>query len=143
MALALAALAAALSASGCGSSAPKLAQPPKVMNFQMRSKLMSREVSDVLVSPAEWTKGRWLLNAADFECHDPIRLARKRSPYDAPVWIDVGDQDQLRPASARLARELRADGANVSFHIWPGSRNGRYWDAHFANYLRFYAHACS
>ncbi len=56
---------------------------------------MSREVSDVLVSPAEWTKGRWLLNAADFECHDPIRLARKRAPYDAPVWIDVGEQGSL------------------------------------------------
>jgi S-formylglutathione hydrolase FrmB len=70
-------------------------------------------------------------NAADF--------AR---PYDAPVWIDIGNRDQLRPAASELARELRADGDHVSFHVWPGSHNGRYWDAHFADYVRFYADAC-
>jgi S-formylglutathione hydrolase FrmB len=82
-------------------------------------------------------------NAADFARHDLLRLARNRSPYDAPVWIDVGDRDQLRPAAAALARELRANGADVSFHVWPGSHDGRYWDAHFAQYLRFYAEACA
>jgi enterochelin esterase-like enzyme len=81
-------------------------------------------------------------NAADFARHDLLRLARTRSPYDAPVWIDVGDRDHLRPAATALARELRADGADVSFHVWPGSHDGRYWDAHFAQYLRFYADAC-
>ncbi len=74
--------------------------------------------------------------------HDLIKLARTRSPYDAPVWIDVGDRDDLRPAAATLARELEADGADVSFHVWPGNHDGRYWDAHFAEYLRFYADAC-
>ena len=44
-------------------------------------------------------------NAADFARHDLLRLARNRSPYDAPVWIDVGDRDQLRPAAAALARD--------------------------------------
>lgn len=82
-------------------------------------------------------------NAADFARHDLLRLARSRSPYDAPVWIDVGDRDQLRPAATALARELRADGADVSFHVWPGSHYGRYWDAHFRQYLRFYAEACA
>jgi S-formylglutathione hydrolase FrmB len=81
-------------------------------------------------------------NPADFARHDLIRLARTRSPYDAPVWIDVGDRDDLRPAAATLARELEADGADVSFHVWPGNHDGRYWDAHFAEYLRFYADAC-
>jgi predicted esterase len=82
-------------------------------------------------------------NATDFEHHDLIRLAASRSPYHAPVWIDVGTHDQLRPAATLLARELRRDGADVSFHVWPGAHNGRYWDAHFAQYLRFYAGACS
>jgi enterochelin esterase-like enzyme len=82
-------------------------------------------------------------DAADFRRHDLIRLARERSPYDAPVWIDVGDRDFLRPGAIELAGELRADGADVSFHVWPGAHNGRYWDAHFAQYLRFYADACS
>ena len=81
-------------------------------------------------------------NAADFARHDLLQLARRRSPYDAPVWIDVGRNDELRPTVTKLARELRADKADVSSHAWPGSHNGLYWDAHFADYLRFYADAC-
>jgi len=30
----------------------------------------------------------------------------------------------------------------VSFHVWPGAHDGHYWDAHFADYFRFYADAC-
>jgi S-formylglutathione hydrolase FrmB len=82
-------------------------------------------------------------NAADFERHDLIRIARSHSPYAAPVWIDVGDRDQLRPAPSKLARKLRADRVGVSFHVGPGAHTGSYWDAHFAQYLRFYADACS
>ena len=82
-------------------------------------------------------------NAADFARNDLIGIARKRSPYDAPVWIDVGDQDELRPADALLARELRARGADVAFHVWPGNHDGDYWNQHFADYLKFYADACS
>jgi poly(3-hydroxybutyrate) depolymerase len=81
-------------------------------------------------------------NAADFRRHDLLGIARTRSPYRAPVWIDVGAQDHLRPAATKLANELRADGADVTFHVWPGAHEGRYWDAHFAQYLRFYAGAC-
>jgi predicted esterase len=99
-------------------------------------------------SPAIFTRGSAdaefaFDNAADFGRHDLLGLARKGSPYDAPVWIDVGGADELRPAVTRLARELEADHAEVSFHVWPGSHNGRYWDAHFAQYLSFYADACS
>jgi S-formylglutathione hydrolase FrmB len=79
---------------------------------------------------------------ADFARHDLLALARHRSPYAAPVWIDVGDRDHLRPAATKLAHELQADGAQVSFHVWPGIHDGRYWDAHFAQYLGFYADAC-
>jgi enterochelin esterase-like enzyme len=82
-------------------------------------------------------------NPTDFARHDLIQLARSRSPYDAPVWIDVGRKDLLGPAATELAVELLADGADVSFHVWPGRHTGRYWDAHFADYLRFYADACS
>jgi S-formylglutathione hydrolase FrmB len=82
-------------------------------------------------------------NATDFAHHDLIGIARSRSPYDAPVWIDVGNRDALRPTATELARELRADHADVTFHVWPGSHDGRYWDAHFAQYLRFYVNTCS
>jgi S-formylglutathione hydrolase FrmB len=78
----------------------------------------------------------------DFARHDLLRLARSRSPYHAPVWIDIGNRDYLRSGAEALARELKADGADVTFHVWPGIHNGRYWDAHFAQYLRFYADAC-
>ena len=37
---------------------------------------------------------------------------------------------------------LKTDGARISFHVWPGVHDGRYWDAHFAQYLDFYANAC-
>jgi predicted esterase len=82
-------------------------------------------------------------SSADFARHDLIRLARSRSPYKAPVWIDVGTRDHLRPAATMLARELHSDGADVTFHVWPGAHQGRYWDAHFAQYLRFYVAACT
>jgi len=259
-ALSIVALATLLCVSGCGSAKTKPARPPKVLNIQLKSKLMGREMSDVLVMPAggkdrpllvflhgygaapsdmidraflaalrglgdrapvvflpegdigwwhdrgEGPWGSYILreaipqalarsgadpqhvaiggismggfgalnfgqvapkrfcavgghspavfrseaedigagfdDATDFERHDLIRIARKESPYDAPVWIDVGNRDFLRPGATELAHELRADGADVSFHVWPGEHNGRYWDAHFADYLRFYADAC-
>ena len=79
---------------------------------------------------------------ADFSRHDLIRIARRGSPYRAPVWVDVGTRDRLRDADTAFARVLRTDGARISFHVWPGSHDGPYWDAHFAQYLRFYADAC-
>jgi S-formylglutathione hydrolase FrmB len=82
-------------------------------------------------------------NQDDFDHHDLLTLARSRSPYEAPVWIDVGDQDFLQPAAEKLADELRDDGADVTFHVWPGAHAGQYWDRHFADYLDFYADACS
>ena len=79
---------------------------------------------------------------ADFARHDLLTLARHRSPYVAPLWIDVGNHDDLRPAATKLADELKADGAQISFHVWPGIHDGAYWDAHYAQYLQFYADAC-
>jgi predicted esterase len=262
LALLVSVLATVLCVVGCGSAKTKLSAPPKVLNIQLKSKLMGREMSDVLVMPAGGGEGRALLvflhgygatpsdmvdpaflaalrrlgdrapvvflpegdigwwhdraegpwgtyvlheaipqalarsgadrhrvaiggismggfgaldlgriepkrfcavgghspavlandsqnllggfdNAADFARHDLIRISRHRSPYAAPVWIDVGNRDQLRPAASELAHELRAHGADFSFHVWPGSHDGRYWDAHFGDYLRFYADACS
>jgi enterochelin esterase-like enzyme len=81
-------------------------------------------------------------SAAEFAQHDLLAAAQHHSPYRARVWIDVGDHDHLRPAAAKLAHELEGDGAKVSFHVWPGIHNGRYWYAHFAQYLDFYADAC-
>jgi S-formylglutathione hydrolase FrmB len=81
-------------------------------------------------------------NTADFARNDLIKIARTRSPYDAPVWIDVGGQDELRPADRLLAKELHARGADVTFHVWPGGHDGDYWNRHFDEYVKFYADAC-
>ena len=81
-------------------------------------------------------------NARDYARNNLLTIARKRSPYNAPVWIDVGDQDELRTPDALLARELRARGADVSFHVWPGNHDGDYWDQHFDEYVKFYVEAC-
>ncbi len=261
LAFSLAALAVVLCAGACGSARPKVAGPPKVVNFELESKLMGRALYEELVTPAGGGKGRPLLvflhgygaspsdtlsgaflsalrglgdrapvvllpegdtgwwhngtegpwgsyvlqeaipaalrrsgadphrvaiggismggfgaldlgraphrfcavgghspavffrgspdasvafdSAADFTRHDLIGIARHSSPYDAPLWIDVGNRDHLRPAAATLARELQTDGADVSFHVWPGQHDSRYWDAHFAQYLDFYARACA
>jgi S-formylglutathione hydrolase FrmB len=97
-------------------------------------------------SPAVLTRdefGFGFDDPADYARHNLLSLARERSLYDAPVWIDVGSRDDLRPAAAKLGRELDADGADVSFHVWPGAHDGQYWDAHFDDYLRFYADACA
>jgi S-formylglutathione hydrolase FrmB len=81
-------------------------------------------------------------SAAEFRHHNLLAAAQRHSPFRAPVWIDIGDHDFLRPGATKLAHELQADGAKVSFHVWPGIHNGAYWDAHFAQYLDFYADAC-
>jgi S-formylglutathione hydrolase FrmB len=81
-------------------------------------------------------------NADDYARHDLLSLARKDSLYDARVWIDVGNRDDLRPAATELSHVLKRAGDDVSFHVWPGAHDGEYWDAHFAEYLRFYADAC-
>jgi enterochelin esterase-like enzyme len=98
-------------------------------------------------SPAIFARGSHAIefgfvDAADFTKHDLLGIARAHSPYAGPVWIDIGLQDELRPGASRFARELKADGADVTFHMWPGAHTGEYWDAHFAQYLRFYADAC-
>jgi S-formylglutathione hydrolase FrmB len=79
-------------------------------------------------------------DAADFARHDLIGLARVANPYGrVEVWLDVGRDDPFRATDTSLARELRADGAEVRFHVWPGGHSGDYWRGHWGSYLAFYA----
>lgn len=83
-------------------------------------------------------------DAADFGRHDLIALAADSNPYArTPVWLDVGSEDPFRAADAALARELRARGAAVQLHVWPGGHESAYWQAHWPSYMRFYARALS
>ena len=82
-------------------------------------------------------------DAEDFERNNVIALATARfQPLgDTRVWVDVGAQDPFVSADSELARVLRAHGQLVSFHVWPGSHSGSYWNKHIDEYLRFYAEA--
>src|SRR5436189_5625871 len=59
--LRLAVLAAVLGCCGCGSESSKPAPPPAITNFALKSKLMSEQLNEVLVTPAGGGKGRPLL----------------------------------------------------------------------------------
>ncbi len=81
-------------------------------------------------------------DAQDFARHDVIAAASRSNPYGrTPIWLDVGTDDPFRASDITLARELRADDARVTLHVWPGSHESSYWERHWGAYMAFYAHA--
>jgi S-formylglutathione hydrolase FrmB len=97
-------------------------------------------------SPAIWTRAGSTApgafdSAGDFARHDVYRYARTHAhPYGRmPLWIDRGSRDPFGSGDSALVSALRAHGANVTSHVWPGAHNGAYWRAHMARYLRWYA----
>jgi len=100
-------------------------------------------------SPAIWHDGAETApgafdDAADFERHDVLEAATSApGPYlGIPVWVDAGDQDPFRHTGLdEFAEELQANGAQISFHVWPGTHGGEYWRSHYDDYIRFYARA--
>jgi S-formylglutathione hydrolase FrmB len=71
----------------------------------------------------------------DFARHDVMHLPFR---YRGPLWIDVGDGDPFRSADVEFARTHRA-----RLHVWPGSHEWSYWNAHWSRYLRFYVRSCA
>ena len=76
-------------------------------------------------------------DAQDFARHDLIRFAAERRLYRVPVWIDVGRDDPFSSADEALARDLRAHGTRVTFHLHGGGHGG--WRARMPQYLGWYA----
>jgi enterochelin esterase-like enzyme len=80
---------------------------------------------------------------ADYERNDV--LAAVRADPDAfgntLIWNDHGDEDWFVAGNAAFVSALRAGGADLTAHVWPGGHDGAYWDAHWPEYLRFYADA--
>ncbi len=79
---------------------------------------------------------------ADYEANDV--LAAVEADPDAfgptPVWNDYGDQDWFVPGNAAFVRALEASTTTpLTAHVWPGGHDAAYWDAHWPQYLRFYA----
>ncbi len=54
----------------------------------------------------------------------------------AQLWLDVGAQDPFIGADQQLANAL-----HIQLHVWPGGHDLGYWNAHWSDYLGFYAHA--
>jgi S-formylglutathione hydrolase FrmB len=82
-------------------------------------------------------------NAADFARNNVFKAVRRGRFDGLPVWIDGGSNDPFYDADAAFISLLRARDANVTYHVWPGGHTASYWDAHMAEYLRFYASALS
>jgi S-formylglutathione hydrolase FrmB len=74
----------------------------------------------------------------DFLRHDVIAWAATHPhPYgSARLWLDGGDQDPFHQADETFAREL-----DIHMHVWPGEHSFDYWNAHWRDYLGFYATA--
>ena len=78
-------------------------------------------------------------DAADFARHDVLAAARSGARFGrGPVWLDGGDADPFRSTDTELASLL-----HTTMHVWPGGHDLTYWNAHLAQYLRFYADALS
>ncbi len=55
----------------------------------------------------------------------------------AQLWLDVGAQD---PSFIATDEQL-ANALHIHLHMWPGGHDFGYWNAHWSDYLGFYAHA--
>jgi acetyl esterase/lipase len=68
-------------------------------------------------------------------------IAGARRLSRLPLWLDAGDRDPFRPGDGAFVAALRSAGAHPRVHQWAGGHDGDYWDAHWRDYLRFYARA--
>jgi S-formylglutathione hydrolase FrmB len=75
-------------------------------------------------------------DAADFARHNIIAwVAVHPRPFGTTaLWLDGGNADPFHAADETFAREL-----GIRMHVWPGGHAFSYWNAHWADYLGFYA----
>ncbi len=82
-------------------------------------------------------------DAEDFEAHDVIgAAANDASPLTSlPLWLDAGDEDPFLAGDDAFAAELDAAGADLTVEHPPGGHDSDYWQAHWDDYMSFYAEA--
>jgi enterochelin esterase-like enzyme len=78
------------------------------------------------------------LGGAPASTSDVIATATANPKLDgrAQLWLDVGAQDPFIGTDQQLANAL-----HIQLHVWPGGHDFGYWNAHWRDYLGFYAHA--
>jgi S-formylglutathione hydrolase FrmB len=99
-------------------------------------------------SPALWRSGGETApgafdDAQDFARNDIVALATHHpSPWGhAKLWLDAGTADPFDPGDRAFIAALRGAGTAITVHRWPGGHTDAYWQAHYRDYLRFYASA--
>jgi S-formylglutathione hydrolase FrmB len=100
-------------------------------------------------SPAIWQSGGETAagafdDAEDFARNDVLAAAETQpAPFTTqPDWLDAGAGDPFQAGDQAFADALRAAGADVQVELrHPGGHDTDYWDAHWDDYLRFYAAA--
>jgi S-formylglutathione hydrolase FrmB len=82
-------------------------------------------------------------DANDFAHNDLVSLARERpSPFAGPrLWIDHGTDDPFLDGDHAFESALRGAGLRPIVKSWPGGHGSDYWNAHWPEYLNFYAHS--
>jgi S-formylglutathione hydrolase FrmB len=100
-------------------------------------------------SPALWQTGAQTApgafdDEADFERNDVVGAAASNpAPFTSqPVWMDAGADDPFQPWDQVFADEVQSDGADATIRLdRPGGHDSDYWNAHWGEYMRFYASA--
>ena len=82
-------------------------------------------------------------DAEDFARNDLVTAAAADpGGLDGPkLWLDSGDGDPFVPGDDAFAAALEDSGISIERHESPGGHDSDYWDAHWGEYLRFYANA--
>jgi len=78
-------------------------------------------------------------DADDFSRNDVIAIARAQGASawgNARLWLDGGNDDPFREAGEQFAGAL-----GIKMRHWSGAHEGKYWSAHFDDYLAFYGAA--
>lgn len=79
----------------------------------------------------------------DFERNSVIAAVQEDPDAfgETDVWNDYGDEDWFVVGNEEFVDALGRGDADLTARVWPGGHDGTYWDAHFPDYLRFYANA--
>jgi S-formylglutathione hydrolase FrmB len=99
-------------------------------------------------SPALWFHGGETApgafeSAADFARNDVVRRVEQNPDAfgSTRVWNDYGESDPFRAYDEGFVAAIDGGEADFTTHTSPGGHDAGYWNAHWPQYLRFYAKA--
>ena len=120
---------------GCSSPSPVNTQGARILHLTIVSRFVHGTMPLTLVTPAGGGAHRPLLVFLHGVVYD--NNSQDTDQMFAALWLDVGAQDPYFIA----ADEQLASALHIHLHMWPGGHDFGYWNAHWSDYLGFYAHA--